>query len=119
VGQAQSSPLAVCMGLVVLGFGASYCSSGSNQAAPTVETAPQVQVADAAPAIRDNPDATQQADVVKALINLNGHLCATILDVRPRQSRDGAFEVTCIEYRGGSGQVRYLVDGQSGTASRF
>lgn len=64
----------------------------------------------------DGTDRADAKDAVAALINLNGHLCAEPVDVRPLKVRQSAFEVTCIEYRGGSGRVRYIVDAASGTA---
>lgn len=52
---------------------------------------------------------------VATVINLNGHLCASVTDVRPLEIQD-TYEVTCIEYRGGSGEVRYLMNARKGTA---
>ncbi|MER8438875.1 hypothetical protein NKH36_04625 [Mesorhizobium sp. M1312] len=49
------------------------------------------------------------------IINANGLLCAEVTDIRPLQL-DGQFEVTCIEYRGGSGTVRYIMNAKQGTA---
>ncbi|WP_143154582.1 hypothetical protein [Devosia limi] len=49
------------------------------------------------------------------IINSNGHLCADVTDIRPLRL-DGQFEVTCIEYRGGSGTVRYIMNAKNGTA---
>ena len=39
--------------------------------------------------------------LVAAGINLNGHLCARITDIRLLKI-SGGYEVTCIAYRGGS-----------------
>lgn len=52
---------------------------------------------------------------IATIINLNGHLCASVTDVRPLQIKD-KYEVTCIEYRGGSGTVRYILDAMKGIA---
>lgn len=69
--------------------------------------------------IHNDPRVAEAQHAVAGLINLNGHLCAKVENVQPLQMRDQVFEVTCIEYRGGSGKVRYLVDGATGTASRL
>ncbi|TJU88531.1 MAG: hypothetical protein E5Y10_16045 [Mesorhizobium sp.] len=53
--------------------------------------------------------------VMAALINSNGYLCAEVTDIRPLRI-DKRFEVTCIEYRGGSGIVRYIFNGEDGSA---
>jgi hypothetical protein len=57
----------------------------------------------------------QAEDLVKLIINLNGHLCAEIQNVQPVGLT--SYEVSCTEYRSGSGQARYLVDGKANTAS--
>ena len=49
-------------------------------------------------------------EAIATLINLNGHLCARVVDMQQLQVRPNTFEVTCVEYRGGSGRVRYIVD---------
>jgi hypothetical protein len=56
---------------------------------------------------------------VAALINLNGELCADVTYVRLLTNEHNSFEVTCVEYRGGSDKVRYLVNGTTGEASRL
>ena len=52
---------------------------------------------------------------VATFINLNGFLCAEVTGVRPLSSTD-TYEVTCVEYRGGSGKVRYILNARSGVA---
>lgn len=69
--------------------------------------------------IDNDPGVAEAQHAVAGLINLNGHLCAKVENVQPLQMREQVFEVTCTEYRGGSGKVRYLVDGSTGTASRL
>lgn len=49
------------------------------------------------------------------IINSNGHLCAEVVDIRGLALKD-QYEVTCIEYRGGSGTVRYIMNARQGTA---
>lgn len=89
------------------------------KAAPAVSAGPVAKsaTAEALPAPTVDAEVEQAEHAVAALINLNGHLCAKPVDVRPLTVKQGTFEVTCIEYRGGSGKVRYLVDASSGTAA--
>ena len=65
------------------------------------------------------PQRDGAADVIGAAINLNGQLCARVIEVRPLKVRANTYEVTCTEYRRGSGTVRYLLDSESGIASRL
>lgn len=51
-------------------------------------------------------------EVIATMINLEGYLCAEVVSVRELQI-SGVYEIICIEYRGGSGQVRYIVDARS------
>ncbi|MER9473537.1 hypothetical protein [Mesorhizobium sp. M0520] len=53
--------------------------------------------------------------VMAAVINSSGYLCAEVTDIRPLRMNK-QFEVTCIEYRGGSGTVRYIFNGEDGSA---
>jgi len=52
------------------------------------------------------------AESVALAINLTGQLCAEIVSVKPLEVGGGSsvFEVVCIEYRGGSATVTYLID---------
>lgn len=59
--------------------------------------------------------ADQLLQQIATVINLNGHLCASVTDVRPLKIKD-TYEVTCIEYRGGQGEVRYILDASKGVA---
>jgi hypothetical protein len=54
-------------------------------------------------------------EIAATILNLNGFLCATVTDIRTL-TLENQFEVTCIEYRGGSGKVRYILNGKTGTA---
>ena len=56
-------------------------------------------------------------EMIALMINLKGDLCAKVLDVRPLRLKD-TYEVTCIEYRGGSGTVRYIFNARTGAAYR-
>ena len=53
--------------------------------------------------------------LVQAGINLNGHLCAQISDIRPLKI-SGTYEVTCIAYRGGSAKKTYVLEALKGIA---
>ncbi len=57
-----------------------------------------------------NPEAES---TIKAFINLNGQLCAEIVGIRPLAMPDTA-EVKCVEYRGGSSNVTYIINIKTG-----
>ncbi len=50
------------------------------------------------------------------IINLNGHLCAKVLEIRPLAVKNDMYEVTCIEYRSGSKTKVYHMDAKKGFA---
>lgn len=52
-------------------------------------------------------------EMLATFINLKGYLCAKVEKVSPLAQRD-TYEVRCIEYRGGSGTVDYIVNVKSG-----
>ena len=52
----------------------------------------------------------EYGETIATGLNLNGLLCARVVDVKPLRVNSDTFEVTCIEYRGGSGKVRYIYD---------
>jgi hypothetical protein len=47
----------------------------------------------------------------------DGFLCSRVVEKRQAQGSD-QIEVTCIEYRGGTGRVRYIIDLSTGKASK-
>lgn len=51
-------------------------------------------------------------------ININGHLCAEIVDIRPLKI-SSTYEVTCIAFRDGSSEKAYLIDSHAGIASEL
>ncbi len=53
-------------------------------------------------------------ELIAMMLNMNGLLCAEIVTVS-RLGND-RLEVTCIEYRGGHGTVRYILDMNTGRA---
>lgn len=55
-------------------------------------------------------------ETTATIINLNGLLCAKVLDIRPLKVRPDVYEVTCIVYRGGSSTKTYLMDAAKGNA---
>lgn len=55
-------------------------------------------------------------EMTAMVLNLNGLLCAKVVDIKPLQVRPNVYEVTCIEYRGGSGTKTYIMDASKGTA---
>lgn len=58
--------------------------------------------------------ATSDAEEMMAtFLNLKGQLCATIVNIAPLKIKD-TYEVRCIEYRGGSGTVDYIVNVSTG-----
>jgi hypothetical protein len=54
-------------------------------------------------------------EMTATILNINGFLCAKVTDIRPLQV-ENQYEVTCIEYRGGSGTVRYILNAATGKA---
>jgi len=52
-------------------------------------------------------------EITALIINVSGYLCAKVVDIRPLTLKD-RFEVTCIEYRGGSSTKTYIYDAVSG-----
>lgn len=67
-------------------------------------------------AVKNVPDEAETLDLVAYGINLNGHLCARVTAVRPMK-RAGAYEVECIESRGGRTTRTYVVHAERGEAS--
>jgi|GEM_PF-1324735 len=57
----------------------------------------------------------EMKEMVATFINLNGLLCASVEELRPLKLKD-QWEVTCIEYRGGTGTVRYIFNARTGIA---
>jgi hypothetical protein len=52
-------------------------------------------------------------ETMATFLNLDGHLCARALEIRALKI-ENQYEVTCIEYRGGSGTVRYIFNAKTG-----
>jgi hypothetical protein len=63
-----------------------------------------------------SPQMAKHGELIATILNLNGLLCARVTDVRPLKVDENVFEVTCIEYRGGTGQAQYIVNASTGDA---
>jgi hypothetical protein len=57
----------------------------------------------------------ETGELIATMLNLNGLLCASVVDFRKLEIAN-QVEVTSIEYRGGSGTVRYILDLSTGKA---
>ena len=83
--------------------------SGCNSAPPAPTQAQTV-----APV--DRPENAALNEHIALVLNLNGHLCARITSVVPIEVRANHSEVTCVEYRDGRGEVRYILDAANAKA---
>lgn len=59
--------------------------------------------------------AGEAEDVAALMLNLNGLLCAEVVDLRALK-QDNVYEVQCVKYRGGTKEVTYILDMNSGNA---
>lgn len=110
------------MRLLVLGsMMLTACGSGSSEAdreqaefeARAAQIEAKARSLEGAPASAAKSALDEQ---IAGVLNLNGLLCARVVNVSPLQVRPNTYEVTCIEYRGGSGTVHYILDAGNGTA---
>lgn len=60
----------------------------------------------------------EKGEMIATVLNLNGLLCAQVTDVKPLKVGGDVFEVTCVQYRGGSATTQYIVNSSDGTAYR-
>jgi hypothetical protein len=58
---------------------------------------------------------TDAKAMLAGLLMRNGLLCSQVVDKR-RSDLPNKIEVTCIQYRGGRAQVRYILDVSTGKA---
>jgi hypothetical protein len=65
--------------------------------------------------VKNVPSRSEIEQVVAVGLNANGYLCAQIVDIRPLKVQ-GAYEVTCIAYRGGSAKKSYVLEALKGVA---
>jgi hypothetical protein len=54
-------------------------------------------------------------EMVATGLNLNGHLCAELVEIRPLKVQS-TYEATCIAYRGGTAKKQYVIDALKGVA---
>lgn len=54
-------------------------------------------------------------EMVAGGLNLNGHLCAELVDVRSLKAQS-TYEATCVAYRGGTAEKQYIIDALKGVA---
>ncbi|WP_289022485.1 hypothetical protein [Desulfobacter postgatei] len=54
-------------------------------------------------------------EMVATGLNLNGHLCAELVDVSPLKVQS-TYEATCIAYRGGTAKKQYVINALKGVA---
>lgn len=59
--------------------------------------------------------ADELEDAAAVILNLNGLLCAEVLDLNQLKQK-GIFEVRCTKYRGGEAEATYIIDANSGNA---
>jgi hypothetical protein len=59
--------------------------------------------------------ANEVNELIATGINLNDHLCAKVLEVRPLKMKS-RYEVKCTSYRGGTSTKHYIIDALNGVA---
>lgn len=55
------------------------------------------------------------AEVISAGLNLNGHLCAALVTIRPLEL-EHVYEAVCVAYRGGTAEKSYVIRALEGIA---
>lgn len=55
-------------------------------------------------------------EMTALILNMNGLLCAEVVEIRPLKVQKDTYEVECIEYRGGKVRKTYIMDASKGTA---
>lgn len=112
-----SLPL-VFLGTIYLGQALGSLFPEPAKAKAVVALAPASAPAPAStPAPLTEPRSTADAklDQVAAMLNLNGLLCAQVVNMRPIR-QELVWEVTCIAYRGGSATKNYILNLNDGSA---
>jgi hypothetical protein len=71
-----------------------------------------VAVSASSPLSAQEPDADA---LLAGVLMRNGLLCSQVVDKRP-SDLPNKIQVTCIQYRGGRAQVRYILDVSTGKA---
>jgi hypothetical protein len=94
--------LKIALGVVVFSSVIAFCSAANNQTSTRSTSGTRTPSSDA-------------REAAATFINLNGFLCADVISVQALQLNN-TFEVTCIEYRGGSSKKTYILNTADGTA---
>jgi hypothetical protein len=94
--------LKIAVGVLVLSTVVALCSDSNNQTSTRSTSGTRTSSSDA-------------REAAATFINLNGFLCAEVTSVRALQLKD-TYEITCIEYRGGSSKKTYIINTTDGTA---
>jgi hypothetical protein len=55
-------------------------------------------------------------EIVATGLNVNGHLCAELIEIRPLKVQS-TYEATSVAYRGGSAKKHYVIDALKGAIS--
>ena len=94
--------LIVIVGLVIF-FGKLFFGSSSDVA--PVQSAP-------IPVVQSGSAGQREAlkETAATILNMNGLLCAQVVNIRPLAAGNDTWEITCIEYRGRSGEKTYHMD---------
>lgn len=92
----------IVLSLVIISFVASFFRAGTGDEIPPAASRPSDVSAEKAAAL---------------MLNLNGHLCAEAVRITPLK-QPKVYEVRCIEYRGGTGTVDYVLDMNTGVGWR-
>lgn len=68
--------------------------------------------------IKETQTGGNAEQMIQTGINLNGHLCAKVIKIKPLKI-NGGYEVTCIAMRGGNAEKTYMLDALKGVASEL
>lgn len=68
--------------------------------------------------VRKVPSSKETAELVAMGLNLNGHLCASVISIAPLKNA-GVYEITCVANRGGSAKKTYMGDSKTGRADEL
>lgn len=111
----SSKEVAIVLIVSIIGIWYLAKRDSGNESIKSQSTATSVsQGAQAAPDSGINSN--EAKELAALMINLNKHLCAEVIEIRPLKVNKNVHEVTCIEYRGGTGRKTYLIDVEKGVA---
>ena len=75
-----------------------------------IPTTQNVSTTDDKTSSEPSPSLEDLNELTATILNVNGLLCADVTDIHPLKVRENVYEVTCIQYRGGSGKKTYIMD---------